>query len=362
MSNTEDILMQAAGIMSMLRIGGRKVSAYNDLLEDEWQGRQSALEFLYKAGDILSVMMESGMDCLDAISKNVDMESLMLSPIVDGVAGSWKGEHSVSVDKGSTAFISANVHLLQRYLLQLVEAMTPYENVTIRTCDVEISSDEISSLRSELKAGNFTVICLERKDVPFELKDYRQCTDYCLGTADMDSKLLRWSGMAAVHGGEFCLHKDGVSKGAMLLFPLAESSTDTGVEARDINGRRETILLVDDEDMIWDVVQGMLCGLGYNVLLANDGKEAVEIYTSNAGEIDLVLMDMMMPVMNARDAFPLLKEADENVRVLLMSGYVEEADVQDLLASGAMGFMRKPYSLNSLAQKIRSILDKEPRK
>ena len=362
MSNYEDMLMQAAGVMSMLRIGGKKVSAYNDLLEDEWQGRQSALEFLYKAGDILGVMMEGGIDCMDALSRSMDMESLMLSPIVDGVAGSWKGEHSVGVSKESTAFVKANVHLLQRYLLQLVETISPFGDMTIRTCDVEISLDEISSLRSELKPGNYAVICLERKDVPFVLKNYRQCTDHCIATENIDGKLLRWAGMAAVHGGEFCLHNEGVSNGAMMLFPIAENNVASGVEAQEVNGRMETILLVDDEDMIWDVVQGMLCGLGYNVLLANDGKEAVEIYKSNSGEIDLVLMDMMMPVMNARDAFPLLKEADENVRVLLMSGYVEEADVQDLLASGAMGFMRKPYSLNSLAQKIRSILDKAPRK
>ena len=82
------------------------------------------------------------------------------------------------------------------------------------------------------------------------------------------------------------------------------------------------------------------------------------IYKANTGEIDLVLMDMMMPVMNAREAYPQLKEADDNVKVLLMSGYVAEADVQDLLAAGAMGFVRKPYTLADLARRIRDVLDK----
>ena len=120
----------------------------------------------------------------------------------------------------------------------------------------------------------------------------------------------------------------------------------------------ETILIVDDHETIWDFLIEALQALGYSVLLAENGKEAVDIYKGNPGAIDLVLLDMVMPVMNAHEAFPLLKEADPNVRVLLASGYVEEEDVQDLLSNGAISFMRKPYLLKDLARRIRDILDK----
>ena len=358
MKDNEDVLMQAAGVMSMLRLGGKRVSAYNDLLEDEWQGRQSALEFLYKGGDILSVMTACGADCARALQAGIEKEPLPLEPVLEGVAGSRKWEHAVSVESKSTAFVGANVHLLQKYLSEMVSEMALAGDVLMKSCDVEINADELSMLRSELPAGNYAVICLERAGVPFELNDYRQSADYCFTDAEIGAGILRWAGMAAVHGGELCIHTGGIAGGAMLIFPVVESGDMGGIVARDVNGRKETILLVDDEDMIWDVVQGMLCELGYNVLLAADGQEAVDIYKANIGEIDLVLMDMMMPVMNAREAYPQLKEADGNVKVLLMSGYVDEADVQDLLAAGAMGFVRKPYTLADLAQRIRDVLDK----
>ncbi|NMA46261.1 MAG: response regulator, partial [Lentisphaerae bacterium] len=122
-------------------------------------------------------------------------------------------------------------------------------------------------------------------------------------------------------------------------------------------GQGETILLVDDEEMIWDVISDMLSTLGYKVILAENGREAVEIYQNNPGEVDLILLDMIMPEMNAREAFFLLKKIDPEVKVLLSSGYVSEEDAQDVLNAGAQGFLRKPYRMADLAGKIRGILD-----
>ena len=123
----------------------------------------------------------------------------------------------------------------------------------------------------------------------------------------------------------------------------------------------ETILLVDDEDMIWDLVIDMLMQLGYTVLLAGNGREAVETYRGNPGGIDLVIMDMVMPEMNGREAFERLKACDPEVRVLLSSGYVSEKDAHYVMEAGALGFLRKPYHLRELAREVRRILDGEPR-
>ena len=118
----------------------------------------------------------------------------------------------------------------------------------------------------------------------------------------------------------------------------------------------ETVLLVDDEDIIWDVVIDMLQRLGYTVILAEHGLDCVEIYRENPGMIDLVLLDMVMPEMNGRECQFELKKLDPDVKVILQSGYIAQEDAQDVLDAGAKGFLQKPYRMTDLAGKMREIL------
>ena len=122
-------------------------------------------------------------------------------------------------------------------------------------------------------------------------------------------------------------------------------------------GGSETILIVDDHETIWDFLITALQKLGYSVLLAENGLDAVEIYQANPSEIDLVLLDMIMPKLGGHQTFLRLKTIDPEVRVLLSSGFVSEAEVQDLLAQGACGFIPKPHRLPVMARAIRDVLD-----
>ena len=125
----------------------------------------------------------------------------------------------------------------------------------------------------------------------------------------------------------------------------------------ELKGGNETILIVDDHETIWDFLIDVLQKLGYCVLLAENGLDAVEIYRSNPGEIDLVLLDMVMPKCGGHKAFYQLKEIDPDVKVLLSSGFVSEHEVEDLLAQGACGFLSKPHRLPVVARAIRDVLD-----
>ena len=97
----------------------------------------------------------------------------------------------------------------------------------------------------------------------------------------------------------------------------------------------ETILIVDDHETIWDFLIDALQELGYSVLLAENGLDAVEIYQANPGQIDLVLLDMVMPKSGGHQTFMRLKAIDPEVKVLLSSGFVSEREVADLLEAGA---------------------------
>lgn len=124
-------------------------------------------------------------------------------------------------------------------------------------------------------------------------------------------------------------------------------------------GGTETILLVDDNEAVWDVLIESLQGLGYSVILAENGVDTVEIYKANPNKIDLVILDMIMPKMGGHSTFFQLKAFDPSVKVLLISGYVSEKEVRDLLKAGANGFLSKPCRINVVATEIRRILDEK---
>ena len=119
----------------------------------------------------------------------------------------------------------------------------------------------------------------------------------------------------------------------------------------------ETILIVDDQETIWDFLIDALQELGYSVLLAENGLDAVQIYEDNPTEIDLVLLDMVMPKQGGHQTFYKIKEIDPKANILLSSGYVSEEEVKDLLAKGAKGFLSKPHRLSEMAEAVRNILD-----
>ncbi len=122
-------------------------------------------------------------------------------------------------------------------------------------------------------------------------------------------------------------------------------------------GGNETILIVDDHETIWDFLIEALQKLGYSVLLAENGLDAVEIYEENPDQIDLVLLDMIMPKAGGHQTFYKIRAIDPEAKILLSSGFVSEAEVHDLLQQGACGFLPKPHRLPAVARVIRDVLD-----
>ena len=119
----------------------------------------------------------------------------------------------------------------------------------------------------------------------------------------------------------------------------------------------ETVLFVDDEDMIIEVAGELFEQLGYKVLIARSGKEAIEIYEKNKEQIDIVLLDMIMPDMSGSDTYDKLKEINPDVKVLLSSGYSMIGTATEIMDRGCSGFIQKPFKMKELSQKLREILD-----
>ncbi len=122
-------------------------------------------------------------------------------------------------------------------------------------------------------------------------------------------------------------------------------------------GRMRTVLLVDDDEVVLDVAGDMLKALGYRVLCARDGLEAVNVYSRDPREVDLVMMDMVMPNMGGGEAFDRIRRIDPTAKVLLCSGYSSEGEATDILARGCNGFIQKPFDLEKLSGTINQILE-----
>jgi signal transduction histidine kinase/CheY-like chemotaxis protein len=117
-----------------------------------------------------------------------------------------------------------------------------------------------------------------------------------------------------------------------------------------------TILVVDDEEYILNADEAMLNELGYDVLLANGGKEALRVFDENKDTIKLLILDLIMPDLSGETVYDRIKAIRPDVRVILSSGYSIEGQAESILKKGCDGFIQKPYNLNQLAQKIKEIL------
>jgi CheY-like chemotaxis protein len=117
-----------------------------------------------------------------------------------------------------------------------------------------------------------------------------------------------------------------------------------------------TILVVDDEEYILNADKAMLNELGYEVLLANGGKEALRVFDENKDRINLLILDLIMPDLSGELVYDRIKSLRPDIRVILSSGYSIEGQAESILKRGCDGFIQKPYNLNQLAQKIKQIL------
>jgi PAS domain S-box-containing protein len=175
-----------------------------------------------------------------------------------------------------------------------------------------------------------------------------------LGLASAYGIIRNHNGIISVHS------KKGDGASFDIYLPVSEKEIAKEKQsAKEVFTGSETVLLVDDEEIIIDIGQEMLETLGYRALLAKDGKEAIEICQNSPDRIDLVVLDMIMPGMDGGVVFDRIREYNPEIKVLLSSGYSLNGQAKTILERGCDGFIQKPFSIKELSQKIREILDRK---
>jgi CheY-like chemotaxis protein len=122
---------------------------------------------------------------------------------------------------------------------------------------------------------------------------------------------------------------------------------------------RDTVLVVEDDDSLRDLLKAMLEASDLKVLTASDGIEAVEVYTQNQDKIGVVLSDLGLPRMGGWEAFLKMREMNPELKGILASGYFHPGVKEEIIKSGAQNFIQKPYNTPEIVATLRKILEEE---
>ncbi len=246
--------------------------------------------------------------------------------------------------------------------INAVEAIQGNGRVTLTTRNLEID-EEFAETHPGLRPGRYAYLSIEDTGCGMSPETQARVFEPFFTTKFQG----RGMGLAAIYGiirnheGHISVHSE-VGRGT--TFKIYLPATEAEIPAppkptREIPTGTETVLVVDDEEMVLEVTRRMLERLGYRVLCAHNGKEAVETARSFDGDIHLALLDMGMPVMGGEEAYPMLMEALPELKVILYSGYEPDSASLALLDAGAKAFLHKPFRVEVLAQAIRKVLDGE---
>jgi len=167
-------------------------------------------------------------------------------------------------------------------------------------------------------------------------------------------------GIVEEHGGFVeCESKPDQGTTFSVYFPATpkQGPVEQVVEINVAQGGGETILLVEDEDPVRQVLSRILSNAGYRVIEASNGKEALALYEKERGSISLVTLDLVMPQMDGRQCLEGLLKVDPRVRVVVTTGYSESVSRAELLAAGAWGFVSKPFERAHLLKIVREVID-----
>jgi CheY-like chemotaxis protein len=166
-------------------------------------------------------------------------------------------------------------------------------------------------------------------------------------------------GIVKSHGGSISVESES-GKGAVFVIrlPTTEAAVIEEPVANDEAAiGNETILLVDDEKIVLESGGELLQKLGYKVVTAENGQQALDVFRQKKGLIDLVILDMIMPGMSGGKVFDQLRQIDPEIKVLLSSGYSIDGEAAEILDRGCNGFIQKPFRVEPFSLKLREILE-----
>lgn len=261
---------------------------------------------------------------------------------------------TVEVDRGQIEQVLLNLYV------NAWQAMLDGGDLYLRTENVILDRSYVKPYKVE--PGQYVKISITDTGVGIDKATQQRIFEPFFTTKEMGRGtglgLASVYGIIKSHGGYINVYSE-LNQGTTFTVYLPASSKEAVEDAEinaDIVKGSGTILLIDDEEMILKVGHELLEELGYTVLPAMSGQEAVDIFQADQEKIDMIIMDMIMPGMSGSDTFDRLKEIKPDVKILLSSGYSVDGQATNILQRGCDGFIQKPFNMNQLADRIQKIM------
>jgi PAS domain S-box-containing protein len=263
--------------------------------------------------------------------------------------------------------VTVDVSQMQELLLNLSanarEAMSGSGTLTLSLADRVFTADDCAA-NLDARPGSFVELCVRDtgRGMPSEVRDriFEPFFTTKKPGQGVGMGLSVVFGIVKGHKGWITVHsKPGEGTAFHIYLPAAQTrapSAPPPTLPEPAHTPSERILIVDDEPLVRDLAKTVLERMGFRVVTAEDGDEALDIYRREANTIDLILLDYIMPRMNGLQVLKELQQLDPQVCVLFSSGYHMDHEVDQLLAAGARAFVAKPYRAQDLVQSIRQVL------
>ena len=266
-----------------------------------------------------------------------------------------EGLWTVEVDRGQMEQVLLNLYV------NAWQAMTGGGDLYLSVENVQL--DEIDVGPYGIKPGNFVKVIVTDTGTGMDEATKARIFEPFFTTKERGRGtglgLASVYGIVKNHGGLITVESEkGIGSSFIIYLPASDKEIeDIDKSKDDILTGQGTVLLIDDEEMILDIGSKMVESLGYNVIIAAGGRQGIQIYEKGRGDIDLVILDMIMPDYSGKETFDDLRRINPEVCVLLSSGYSLNGQAKEIMQSGCKGFIQKPFTMLELSKKIKGIMD-----
>jgi len=268
---------------------------------------------------------------------------------------------------GDLEFVEADISQIGQVLMNLGvnarDAMPDGGTLTVETANVELDEDYCAT-HLEVKPGRYVVLSVSDSGHGMDKETMSRIFEPFFTTKEMRKGtglgLATVFGIVKQHKGHItCYSEPGHGTTFKIYFPAIEKEGDSETLTIEmpIQGGTETILLVDDEEVLRELGISILTRFGYEVITAGNGKEALDIYQREGQRISLVILDLIMPEMDGKQCLKEILRVDPKARVLIASGYSENGPITGTSLTGARGLVEKPYNMRQLLLMVREVLD-----
>ncbi len=261
--------------------------------------------------------------------------------------------------------VEADPNQVEQVLLNLYvnagQAMPGGGELYLQTENVTL--DDSYTRHFSVQAGDYVKISIADTGIGMDEKTIKRIFDPFFTTKDMGRGtglgLASAYGIIKNHGG--IINADSILNKGTTFNVFLPASDKNIVKTKPLNQKTlkgvGTVLLVDDEEMIIDVGSQILENLGYSVLSARSGTDAIEVYRVHQDEIILVILDMIMPDLGGGETYDRLRKINPEIKILLSSGYSIDGQASEIMDRGCNGFIQKPFNIKQLSRKIRDVID-----